>query len=265
MRAAFTICLNGLHHLEHNNFAKSMSEMFDVWVIVEGASNNGGSTSWCKPAMDKYHSGGHSVDGTLEYLQELERRTSNTFVCTTNGVWASKDAMVNAALAKISDKTDSHPGYLWEVDSDEQWSLADIEAAEQGLSRAGGKTGMFHADFFVGPGLVARGAWGEGLWLPYNRLWAWNGVEMFRTHEPPVLEGGNDPSVLLPQRFKHYAYYFEKDVEFKDSWYGRHSGILKNWRRLQGMDGNHFPCPITELTPFAWGGNGGSNTVVERI
>lgn len=262
MRAAFTIVLNGLHHLEHNEFAKSMCDMFDIWVIVEGASDNHGSTSWCRPALDKYHNNGHSVDGTVEYIKSLKNNVHNVYTNSIGGVWKSKDQMVNSALTRIGVEAQYEPCYLWEVDVDEQWKLEDIEAAERQLSNSGGKTGMFHANFFVGPGLVAKGAWGEGLWLPYNRLWLWDGNELFQKHEPPTMQGGNEPSVLLPQRFNHYAYYFEKDVEFKDSWYSNHSGILEKWRDLQDRRESDFPCPITELTPFAWGGAG---TIIERV
>ena len=45
-RVAFTIILNGHRHLVHNNYYETMSDNFDLWVIVEGVANPGGSTEW---------------------------------------------------------------------------------------------------------------------------------------------------------------------------------------------------------------------------
>lgn len=230
-----------------------MSEMFDAWVIVEGAAGNAGSTNWCGSPVEGYHNNGHSVDGTLEYIRSMERSADNVYTITKGGCWQSKDEMVNSATDFIRREIREEPMYLWEVDVDEQWTLPDLRAAEKHLDAAGAKTGMFLANYFVGPNLIVKGEWGEGLLLPYNRLWNWNGQD-FQKHEPPILEGGNEPSILLPQRFNHYAYAFEQDVRFKDLWYGGHRGILDKWKRLQELPAEAFPQDISALTPFSWGG-----------
>jgi len=253
MRVAFTIVLNGLHHLKHQSFAERMINVFDYWVIVEGASGNAGSTQWCRGPLPQYNDNGRSVDGTAQFLWSLRKRADNVHLIERNsGVWESKDAMVNAATDYIGKNLYEEPIFLWEVDVDEQWLFEDVKAAERDLVDAEAKTGMFHANFFVGKNLVVRGEWGEGKLLPYNRLWFWQG-EGFEKHEPPILQGGNDPAILLPQRFNHYSYYFEQDVKFKDQWYGGHNGIYENWLKLQKLRKEDFPVSISSLLTFQWG------------
>lgn len=53
----------------------------------------------------------------------------------------------------------------------------------------------------------------------FNRVTWWKG-DRYRTHEPPVWQGGNDPAIILSPKIEHYSYYFEEDVKFKDKWYG---------------------------------------------
>ena len=55
MRVAFTIILNGLRHLTHNHYYKTIIENFDYWVIVEGVSQPNDSTSWCKNLDLSFH------------------------------------------------------------------------------------------------------------------------------------------------------------------------------------------------------------------
>ena len=73
---------------------------------------------------------------------------------------------------------------------------------------------------------------GECINDTYRRLWDWSG-ELFKTHEPPSLDGKNGPGLLLPQRFNHYAYYFEEDVKFKEIYYGGYEGLLERWNKVQ--------------------------------
>ena len=69
-RIAFTIILNGLHHLKHNDYYLFLINNFDYWIIVDGASNNNGSTTWCNNMLDKYHNNGASNDGTIEFIKD---------------------------------------------------------------------------------------------------------------------------------------------------------------------------------------------------
>jgi len=250
MRIAFTIILNGLHHLKHNNYAEFLLDTFDYWVVVEGASESNGDTSWCKTGVPAHYSNedGSSIDGTTEYLQELKARHKNLIHILPSGPWQSKTKMVNAAAAVINSLTDH--AFVWEIDADEQWTKAEIEAAEKELVAQGAKTGTFLCNCYVGKDLMAVGEWGEGLAHPIRRLWDWR-KDTFFSHEPPELQDGNGKTILLFQRFEHYAYYYEKDVQFKNDWYTGHENILQHWRELQAE--TEFPQPISRLIEGHWG------------
>ena len=279
MRIGITIVFNGLHHLKHNDWAERMSDTLDGWCICEGPSKLGGSTAWCKQIPNSYVRRNGSVDGTRTYLQAL--KTSNHYgnvslsdIALENEPywWKSKDEMVNRCLedAKclIAPGNSNEPHFLWQLDVDEQWTPEQMDTAEQELIASGGSCGCFHADHYVGEHLLARGTWGEGndpvdpLRNAYRRLWLWDGRK-FATHEPPVLEGGNGKEVLLLQkpdqpasvgpRFAHYAYFYEKDVAFKEQFYSGHEGLLSRWRALQARPKEDFPRPLSDLITGPWG------------
>jgi hypothetical protein len=245
MRLGFTIVFNGLHHIEHGNFLPTMASAFDYWVIVEGAAAPNGSTNWCRPIPDEFKGpNGVSVDGTHEFLED-SGYPNIIPVFPPLGGWRSKDTMVNAALNELREfKNPAKDVFLWEVDVDEQWYLKDMETAEQTLFNANGDCGCFHANYFVGPGLVAEGTWGEGKnGNEYRRLWKWDG-RPFKSHEPPKLENGNGKEVILPQRFNHFAYFFEEDVKFKEIYYN-YTDLYRNWAILQKQTA--FPQPLCAL------------------
>lgn len=253
MRIIFTIILNGLHHLRHNHYALTLANACDYWIIAEGAVGNNGSTSWCKPIPSEFHNNGRSIDGSIDFIKSLPK---NVILIQKEGLWDSKDEQVNAAVIEAKKYG---PGFLWEIDCDEQWSPYDMAAAEKDLINQRGKTGCFLSNYFVGPNLIARGVWGEGRGFPYKRLWNWNG-ELFASHEPPILFGGNGPEILLPQRFNHYAYFFEQDVLFKETFYTGHDHIHQNWKSLQCE--KNFPQPISKLVSGHWGN---TNTIIEKV
>jgi hypothetical protein len=192
--------------------------------------------------------GCHSSDGTLEYLKELQAEHTNVRVVIGSTAWPSKDAMVNAAIAEVKKHTDSC--YLWQVDVDEQWEKEAMADAEHAMEYMGADCGEFLCEYFVGESLIACGEWGEGKRLPYRRLWRWKG-QLFATHEPPELSGGNGERILLPPTFMHYAYYFPQDVEFKELYYTGHEGIYGRWLDLQAE--TDFPQPIGRLITGPWG------------
>lgn len=228
-RIAFTIILNGIKHLTHNNFFNNMIENFDEWYVVEGVAKPGGSTSWCKDIDDNFHNNFLSNDGTTEFLNN-NTNSKLTIIRTKNKPWASKDEQVNAAISEIKKKYTRC--FLWQIDVDEQWSLDQLNEAETLLTQNGGKTGCFVSNYFIGPNQQVFGEWGECIYDTYRRLWSWEG-ELFKTHEPPQLNGKNGPGLLLPQRFNHYSYYFEEDVIFKERYYSGYSGLLKRWKAIQ--------------------------------
>ena len=241
-RVAFTIILNGLHHLKHNNYADFISKHFDYWVIVEGASQNKGSTSWCKEMPSKYHKNGRSIDGTVEYIKDLQKKYHNVVLVHSNGMWESKDIMVNRAIEEVQKITSSC--MLWQIDIDEQWAFDQILKSEKELKDSNCKTGKFEVFQFVGHNLVIDGKDWSG--EPFIRLWNWSG-EKFNKHEPPTLDTLDKSIKLLSERMRHYAFYFEQDVKFKDEWYTDHEGLYENWLKLKHE--KILPQHITYLFP----------------
>ena len=260
MRIAFTIILNGLHHLKHNNYYQYLIDNLDYWIIVEGASDNKGSTGWCRQMPENYHINGKSIDGTREFILDLQKQHKNV-ICNfnSNGLWASKDEQVNSAAETINSITQNC--FVWEIDADEQWRICDMVQAEKQLIQSNGKTGMFTCNYFVGKDIVVKGQWGEGSNIPYIRLWNWSN-DSFKRHEPPQLKNGDGNMIRLPQKFNHYAYYFEQDVKFKETWYTNHEGIYDGWKKLQTE--TVFPQHIKSL--FTKGGYwANTHTYIHKI
>jgi len=236
MRYALTIIYNGKHHLLHNDYAERIVQMFDKWIIVEGFSRNGGSTEWCTSIRPP----SNSTDGTIETCQDLASRypTKVIFHTSPQG-YASKDNQVNVGIAYL--QGEPH-GWLWQVDADEQWTLEDLEGAEEMLEKDLTIAGAFQFYHYLckdvnGKQLVGKGAWGDGL---NTRVWWWQG-QKFKTHEPPIMEGQKEIREL-PQKYIHYSYYFEKDVEFKSKYYKGYRPVIHNWRALQKR---RFSYPIS--------------------
>lgn len=260
-RYAFTLAYQAGHLLPFRDFARRLLAAVDRWVVVEGAAHPRGSTAWCRPHPGPWQ----SDDGTRRALLRLQAQHPErvTVILGPPAGWPGKDEMVRAAVDAL--RREPLPAYLWQVDADEHWTPDNLTAAEQALEAAGATCGEFLCDYYLGPQLRAVGEWGEGTALPYRRLWRWAG-EQFARHEPPELVGGNGRTVRLPQRFAHFAYYFERDVAFKARYYGGHDRVLEHWRRLQadaaaGRGG--WPRPISAL--FGAGRFAKSRTVIERL
>lgn len=253
MRIGFTIIYDGYRHLvERGN---DWPRILDYWIIIEGAANPGGSTSWCKELPKK-----HSTDGTVDLLKKIDEQWNNVIIeYGPDGGWASKDDMVNRVMQLIREfigvKTDPSI-FLWQIDIDESWTEDQMKAAEKTIFMNGADCGCFHADHFVGKNLIASGVWGEGndpedpIKNAYRRLWKWNG-QNFKTHEPPKLVGGNGKEMLLPHRFKHYSYFYSEDVKFKEQYYKGYEGLHDRWLKLQKE--TIFPQPLSVLISGYWG------------
>lgn len=261
MRIVFSIIHNGLHHLHHNNQYQNILKSCDKWVIVEGASCSTGSTKWCNEFPSDLHLNGGSIDGTREFLQFLSSQTDRLIYVPSNGFWESKDHQVNRAIEEV--KKITNRCWLWEIDIDEQWDQEQMDFAERELFDSGSKAGCFRAICFLGRNLRAIGDWGEARSSGYIRLWKWEG-ENFICHEPPIIEGqmGVEPR-MLSQVFRHYNYYFDKDVIFKDKWYGGHEGIYDRWKLINSLDKRFFPMHISNLIVGPWGRSNSSIMYVD--
>jgi hypothetical protein len=239
-RIGITIVFNGLHHLHNQNLDEYP---FDEWYFVEGASASTFCTSWCKQMPSEYHKDGHSVDGTLEYLQgKCAANPSKYKLITTDGLWDGKKNMFNAALKHISD-----PCWLWEVDIDEYWKPEQMLNAEKIVTNMNANAASFACNYMLTPDIIVRGEWGESPGHGYRRLWKYVPGSKFIAHEPPILENAMSmvPPYLLP-RFKHLSYYFEQDVIFKTKWYSNHQNIYDNWLKIKSGE-TKLPVRISAL------------------
>ena len=239
MRYALSIVYNAKHHLLHNDYAQKIVQMFDKWIIVEGFSRNGGSTEWCTSIRPPHQ----STDGTIETCQDLASQypTKVIFHTSPQG-YASKDDQVNVGIAYL--QGEPH-GWLWQIDIDEQWTEQDLTEAESMLEIGSNVAGGFQFYHYLckdsdGNQLVGKGSWGDNF---VARVWWWHG-QKFKTHEPPVMLG-QDGIKFLPQKFHHYSYVYEQDVEFKSRYYKGYRPVLANWRMLQQK---RFDYPIPAKT-----------------
>lgn len=237
-RIAITIVYESMHHLEHNDFAQFMLDNFDYWVVVEGLTGNGGSTGWCND-LDLPP---NSTDGTYEYLKSLMDRPGFVLIHQPGKKWDSKDEMVAAATDHINEVFPHDRAFLWQVDSDEQWTIEDIRAAETTLERSSHRVAAFQFHHHVRE-YIATGKWGSGF---VKRLWKWKRGMTFAKHEPPTMVGEGAKVMFLPQKFHHFSYTFEKDIAFKEKYYRGYDGLLENWKN---MPENARVVPIFKLFP----------------
>ena len=243
-RIAFTIVFNGKHHLEHNNHIEEILPYFDHWVFAEGFSMPVGSTSWCKDIMTDVSDNGSSIDGTLEFLIDLKRKYPDkiTIIKSNTGYWKGKDVQVNACIDILKSYTNN--AFLWEFDVDEHWTIENIIKSETMLKDNNANTLNCKCNFYVGDDLIVQDGWGgDCVWV---RLWNWNG-ETFSSHEPPILNRNNIVLNSNEKLFNHYAYYFEKDVEFKSKYYGGHENVFENWKTINMLPIDNFPIPVSRL------------------
>jgi len=249
MRIVFSIVLNGLHHLLHNDQYRFILNNCDKWIVVEGASESNQSTRWCKKMPDEYHKNGGSVDGTREFLYELSQQNSKLVYIPSDGFWHSKDVQVNRAIEEV--KKITNKCFLWEFFIDEQWTAEAMNQAEREMIEDDVKVGAFQSNCYIGKNIKPVGEWaGDGGII---RLWNWED-EFFERHEPPTLAGCKDKkNKLLTPKFDHYNYYFEKDVKFKDAWYSGHEQILERWKIITALPKENFPMHLSSLITGYWG------------
>lgn len=237
-----TLVLDGMPFLpiQFSNYNRLSS--YDVdwhWHIVHGAAANTGSTKWCRAQYPRL-----SRDGTTELLATWKGhpRISIYELSFWHG---GKDQMFRRALADIKE-----PCVLLQADADEFWSadklvtLVRLIGCYQSCNCA-----RFFARFFLGPNIVTVGenSYGNQAWDWY-RAWRYSGQHLV-SHEPPKIEGldkciSRDVTRHYDLIFDHWAYMFESQVHYKESFYG-YKDAVKNWRRLQAN--TVWP---TKLKPF---------------
>lgn len=241
----FTLVFNGEPFIERHLAVFQKLKCNWRWVIVHGPANNGGSTRWCQS-----QGAGTSTDGTWEYLNRIG---DLRVLKITQDLWPSKDDMANAAL-----KAFKEPGVLLQVDSDEIWTIEQLEEIVR-LFDDFPKVGSmrFNCRYCVGPDLLAVGedSWGgnDNTWL---RAWRFYPGMYFDAHEAmsgPKLHGTGGYCMTRAETarcgliFDHFAYATEAQVAYKERFYG-YAGATDEWRRLQAHE--HFPVQLKKFWPW---------------
>ncbi len=200
-------------------------------IVVEGATPG---------ALNIATAEGHSRDSTLETLQDFKTREDpddKLQIVTRDGFWSEKDEMSQTYAERATGD------YLWQVDVDEFYQPADIEAV-LGILKADPSITALSFDtitlwgaptYYVDSWYLRRGA------AEYHRLFKWGAGYRYVTHRPPTVvdEAGRDlragrwiRGAELKKRgirMYHYSLLLPKQVLEKCEYYSR-----AEWARRQG-------------------------------
>lgn len=234
MLTIFTIVLNGSPYIEQKLPILQKLQIPWQWRVVEGVAEPKNCTRWCRQVPGKWHKEYLSIDGTHEYLKNLNH--PKVSVQWQNKPWDGKIEMIRRALEGVD------CGVVMEQDADEFWTPEQMETLYRLLiDRTPGTAAQFHCKYYIGKKVVvSRGGFGS---YPYEwyRAWKWGeGIE-FTSHEPPLL---NHQPIRIPRGiteemglvFEHFAFSLRSQVEFKQDFYG-YAGLTQQWEELQNTHG----------------------------
>ena len=273
----FTIVLNGQPFIEHHIKTFSALPIKWHWHIVEGVADLKYDTAWSLQnggtIDNSLHLDGLSNDGTTDYIDALKNDyPSNISIYrkTKGEFWNGKLEMVNAPLKHIKKEC-----LLWEVDVDEFWTAPQILEALSMFEGSPSKyTAFYWCHFFVGPELIVatRVGYGNNPQFEWQRTWRYKPHFFWASHEPPILVEKDYSDKLRPVLargifshdetesrglvFQHYAYVSEKQLSFKEIYYGYKEAVF-NWCRLQ----KEITFPVKLSGYFKWVND---DTLVER-
>jgi glycosyltransferase involved in cell wall biosynthesis len=263
----FTIVLNGEPFIRyHLGLLRELPFRWH-WHVVEGVASLVHDTAWSL-AGDGYvdpgtHQDGLSIDGTTEYLDEIAAADPDriSIYRRSEGFWDGKLEMVSAPLANIREEC-----LLWQVDADELWTAEQVTRMRDLFIDKPERTAAYYwCDYFVGPEavLTTRYNYAQDPNQDWLRTWRFQPGDRWEAHEPPTLvrphESGVDVGKARPfghdetERegavFQHYAYVNEKQLRFKESYYG-YKGALEAWRTLQSAIKERGPVRLGDYLPW---------------
>ena len=264
----FTIVLNGQPFIRHHIEVFKQLPFKWHWHIMEGVAELKHDTAWSVKlggrVSEQLHRNGLSNDGTAEYLDELAReypQNVTVYRKPQNVFWDGKLEMVNAPLVNINEEC-----LLWQVDNDELWTAEQICTVRKMFIKEPDRTAAYFLNyFFVGENLVTTtiNTYGNNTNYEWLRTWRFMPGYKWATHEPPRLCSKNqngqwvDIAAIKPFKhdetsskkliFQHYAYATEKQLAFKEIYYG-YKGAVAQWQRLQQQE--NFPVFLREY--FDW-------------
>ena len=203
-------------------------------IVVEGAA---------PAALNIATAGGHSRDGTLATLHDFktnEDPDGKLQIVTRDGFWSEKDEMSQAYAERATGD------YLWQVDVDEFYQPADMEAVLAMLAEDPSITAVSFdtitfwgaPSYYVDSWYLRRGA------AEYHRLFKWGAGYRYLTHRPPTVLDADGRDLRAGRwirgaelrqrgiRMYHYSLLLPKQVLEKCEYYSR-----AQWaQRQQALD-----------------------------
>ena len=215
------IVLNGEPFLRYN--LRALYPFAYEIIVVEGAAPAAASIATAD---------GHSRDGSLDTLREFQANEDpdgKLQVVTRDGFWDEKDEMSQAYAERATGD------YLWQVDVDEFYLPADMQAVidllrdQPDIAAISFETITFWGapDVMVDSWYLRRGA------AEYHRLFKWGAGYQYATHRPPTVvdKSGRDlrsgrwirGSELAARgiRMRHYSLLLPKQVLEKCEYYSQ--------------------------------------------
>ncbi|MEA5510385.1 glycosyltransferase [Crocosphaera sp. UHCC 0190] len=260
----FTIVLNGEPFIEyHINIFKQLPFPWH-WHIVEGVAELRHDTAWSLATggeiLNNIHHQGRSLDGTTQYLDELQQQYPENITIyrqAEGAFWDGKKAMVNAPIKNIQEDC-----LLWQIDVDELWTVEQIIQARKLFNEYPDKTAAyFWCWYFVGEKLVisSRHCYTQNPNQEWLRIWRFQPGDIWEAHEPPRLvrpqpDGKtkdiakinpflHDETEKEGLLFQHFAYVTPDQLQFKESYYG-YQNALQDWKNLQEQ--TEFPLLLKD-------------------
>lgn len=238
-----TIVLDGMPYITQHLPTLNRLGFDWEWRIVEGVARPTNCTSWCKEITPRY-----SDDGTTEYLRSISSHPRVRV--TQRESWDGKVEMCNAAVDGIHEEC-----VLLQVDSDELWTAGQLTSIRQMFMQHPEKNcALFKCRYFVGHNLYTTtpNAYGNrrGEWL---RAFRWSPGMRWAAHEPPRVDRLSmrpfdlEFTSSLGLVFDHYAYATEKQLRFKEVYYG-YAGAVDAWKRLKAN--KHWPAKLRDFFPW---------------
>jgi glycosyltransferase involved in cell wall biosynthesis len=256
----FTIVLNGEPFIRYHERVFRRLTVPWHWHVIEGVAALKHDTGWSVAGGGRVpvgcHDNGRSNDGTTAYLDDLGRRFPEKVTIyrkPPGQFWDGKKEMVNAPLPGIREAC-----LLWQVDSDELWSVEQIETVHDLFQRNPERTAAYYwCWYYVGPGKIVstRYNYAQNPKQEWLRTWRYRPGAVWTAHEPPTLvvrdgvKGGRPTDIArinpftqddMEQAgavFHHFAYATEQQLAFKELYYG-YRNARAQWRALQAHNGS---------------------------
>lgn len=272
MRILFiTIALDAMPFIPliYGELRKLPPEIHWDWAVCEGVALPKHCTKWVSNQSPRL-----SIDGTGEYLTALEGFDDRlTYLAKRS--WQGKIEMVNHPLRLVAGAWGDEEFLLWQMDADEVWSVDQIIRCWRMFREQPKKnSAFFWCRYFVGPDKVitTRNCFGNNAKYEWQRVWKVRPGMLFKTHEPPVIEGLKLNPFMHTETearglaFDHFSWSTRAQVEFKEKYYSgannpnakHYAGLTERWEKFQQE--TIWPRSLKEIFPWAE-----KNCLVDKI